>query len=61
MLAIFPVLYIASLYLIYFILFLNYLFIYFIIYFWLRQVLVATCGIFVEACGIFPCGARASL
>ena len=39
---------------IYLLLFLN-----FIIYFWLRQVLVAARGIFIEACGIFHCGERA--
>ena len=37
-----------------------YLFIY-LIYFWLRWVLVVACGIFAEACGIFRCGARSSL
>ena len=35
-----------------------YLFIYLI---WLRRVLVAARGIFIEACGIFRCGAQASL
>ena len=37
-------------------------FIYLFIYlFWLRRVLVAACGIFIEACGMFRCGAWASL
>ena len=34
---------------------------YLFIYFWLRQVLVEECGIFLEACGIFRCSAWASL
>ena len=37
----------------------NILFIY--LFFWLRRVLVAARGVFVEACGIFRCGAWASL
>ena len=37
------------------------LFIYLFIYFWLHQVLVEARRIFVEAGGIFCCGARASL
>ena len=31
----------------------------FIIYLWLRRVLLAAHGIFVEACGIFCCGTQA--
>ena len=38
----------------------KYLFILFI-YFWLRQILVAAGGIFVEARGILRCGASSSL
>ena len=40
------------------ILLLIYLF-YLFIHFWLRRVLVVARGIFVEACGIFPCGTPA--
>ena len=36
-------------------------FLYLFIYLWLRRVLVVACGIFIEACGIFRCGVRASL
>ena len=40
--------------------FLSVFILFYFIYFWLRQVLVAACGIFVEAC-IFRCGAWAAL
>ena len=33
----------------------------FSLFFWLHRVLVAACGIFVEACGIFHCGTGSAL
>ena len=40
---------------------LNCFIFFFPLFFWLRPVLVAACGVFAEACGIFRCSAGSSL